>query len=93
LFLLLVVLLGIGTAFYTAVEGWSVVDSLYFCVSTLSTVGFGDLTPTKDESKLFTIVFLLIGVGVFVGIAGKLGRELLREPTRPVRDETDEAPN
>jgi hypothetical protein len=41
-FLVLVTLLG-GTIFYSLEEGWSVVDSFYFSVTTLTTVGLGDL--------------------------------------------------
>jgi len=69
---LLVALLAAGTLFYRQVEGWSVVDSLYFSVMTLSTVGYGDLAPAKDLSKLFTIVFALTGIGLFASFVGKL---------------------
>ena len=37
-----------GTFFYSSVEGWSVVDALYFCMMTLTTIGYGDLHPTRD---------------------------------------------
>ena len=61
---LVIVLLSIGTAFYHNLEGWSYVDSLYFSTTTLTTVGYGDLTPTHNISKLFTVVFILVGVGI-----------------------------
>ena len=35
-------------------EGWSVLDSIYFCVTTVATVGYGDVVPSRDASKLFT---------------------------------------
>ena len=34
-----------GTLFYWRFEDWTVIEALYFCVVTLTTVGFGDLTP------------------------------------------------
>jgi hypothetical protein len=74
-------LLGIGTLFYRQIEGWSWVDSIYFCVVTLATVGYGDLTPTTDTGKIFTIFYILMGVGVLVGFASKLMTGLLG--TRP----------
>lgn len=74
LFILLLAMLISGTVFYTTVEHWSVVDSLYFSVSTLSTVGYGDLHPTTTLSKVFTIFYLVLGVGVFVGLITKVAQ-------------------
>lgn len=54
----------IGMAFYSLVEGWSLIDSFYFTVIALSTVGFGDLVPSSEGSRLFTALYALVGVGV-----------------------------
>ena len=88
LLLIFALLLVLGTLFYTTVEDWSVIDALYFCVVSLGTVGYGDLAPETDEGKIFTIIYLLIGIGVFVALAGKFAAELLRERTASTeRDE------
>ncbi len=60
-------LLFVGTVFYCNAENWSILDSFYFCVSTLTTVGYGDLAPTTDASKIFTSFYILTGVGVLLG--------------------------
>jgi hypothetical protein len=69
-----VLLLG-GTIFYRQVEGWSWLDSFYFCVVTLATVGFGDLSPTTTLSKVFTIIYIFIGLSFFVSFINLLAKE------------------
>ena len=57
-------LLALGTIVYHYVEDWSWVDALYFSTVAVTTVGFGDLAPTTDGSKLFTVVYILTGIGI-----------------------------
>ncbi|CAM6087667.1 unnamed protein product [Calypogeia fissa] len=40
------------------------IDSLYFCVVTLSTVGYGDLVPSSTAGKLFTSLYVFVGFGL-----------------------------
>ncbi|MCB9261803.1 MAG: two pore domain potassium channel family protein [Flavobacteriales bacterium] len=56
-----------GSVFYHFVEGWGWVDSVYFSVVTLTTVGFGDLAPQTDMGKIFTIFYILVGIGIILG--------------------------
>ena len=51
-----IVLLLSGTLFYSHAEKWNILDSLYFCVMTMTTIGYGDLAPTSNLSKIFTII-------------------------------------
>ena len=59
------VTLALGTLVYRVAEDWSWIDSFYFCVITLTTIGYGDFAPTTDFTKLFTVLYALLGVGVF----------------------------
>ncbi len=57
-------LLLVGTIAYRLMEDWSWVDSLYFSVVAVTTVGFGDLAPTTDGAKLFTVFYLMSGITI-----------------------------
>ena len=46
------------------IEGWSILDSLYVSAQTVTTVGYGDLTPATRNGRIFSTVFMLAGVGV-----------------------------
>jgi voltage-gated potassium channel len=73
-FLVVITLLS-GTIFYTLHEGWSVVDAFYFSVTTLTTVGLGDLAPTTTLSKLFTVVYIFAGLGIILGFINTVAKE------------------
>jgi len=75
--LLVISLLIGGTLFYSLWEGWSLVDSLYFCAMSLATVGFGDLVPETDVGKLFTVVYVLGGIGTLVAFFTALTAKVL----------------
>ena len=54
-------------------EKWTVIDSIYFSVVTILTVGYGDLYPTTTAGRIFTSVFAMAGMtilGIFLGIVG-----------------------
>lgn len=50
--------IGFGTVIYHFVEGWSWLDSLYFSVITLTTIGYGDFSPQTDLGKIFTLLYI-----------------------------------
>ena len=55
-----------GTIFYWRAEDWTIIQALYFSVVTLTTIGYGDFTPTSAGTQIFTIIYILTGLGVFV---------------------------
>lgn len=54
----------LGTVVFHMVEGWSILDSLYVTAQTVTTVGFGDLTPRTTFGRIFATVFMVLGVGI-----------------------------
>ncbi|KAJ0980015.1 hypothetical protein J5N97_015489 [Dioscorea zingiberensis] len=72
--LLLLLYLSLGVLIYSfnpdgfsGIETHPVVDALYFCVVTLCTIGYGDITPLSPLTKILSCVFVLIGFG-FIGV-------------------------
>ena len=55
-----------GATFYHYVEGWRYLNAVYFSASTITTVGYGDITPQTDIGKIFTIFYLFTGVGIVI---------------------------
>ena len=60
------VVLILGSVVYHYLEGWEWIDCFYFSVITLTTVGYGDFSPQTSGGKLFTIVYIIIGIGIIL---------------------------
>lgn len=77
----------LGATIYRHLLHLSWVNAFYFCTTTLATVGYGDITPTTDASKIFTIFYIFIGIGIFASFASLLVRHasLRRELRRAKR--------
>eukprot|EP01031_Cornospumella_fuschlensis_P025027 gene25027-30231_t len=67
----------IGCAVYGELEGWNVATTLSFIVVTVTTVGYGYHTPGDDNSRLFTIFYIIFGLCfVFAMVMGFLEKQL-----------------
>ncbi|KAG6385275.1 hypothetical protein SASPL_154107 [Salvia splendens] len=67
---LLVIYLSLGVVIYSLIragfkgnETHPVVDALYFCIVTMCTIGYGDINPDSLATKLFSVLFVLVGFG------------------------------
>lgn len=65
-----------GTIFYSTVEGFTRIDALYFSIATLTTVGSATLEPTTDFGKIFTILYMITGIGVMLSLILKVSLQM-----------------
>ena len=75
LFFWVVIILIVGTLFFSQVEGWSLLDSLYFSVVSLATVGYGDLARETAAGRAFAIVYILFGLSLLATFVHMLAKE------------------
>jgi voltage-gated potassium channel len=67
----------LGTFLFRHLESWTLIQSFYFTVATLATVGYGDLHPTTDTSRLVTALVIVGGVSVALTALGVIGKAYL----------------
>ncbi len=60
----LAIVFGVGIVWYWLVEDFTLLESVYQTVVTLSTVGYEEVQPLDDSGRIFTIVFILAGIGL-----------------------------
>ena len=69
-----------GTLFYSSFEGWAKIDAFYFAVVSLIPTGVDtDLVPSTTGTKLFTVLYLIIGTGLMFALLVNLGRAIIKE--------------
>lgn len=74
---LLFVLILVGTLFFWLVEGKSFLQALAYAVGTLSMNSPYNLAPQKTISVIFNIVYIFIGVGVYIIFVMEAGRTII----------------
>lgn len=82
-----VLALGVGTVVYRILEDWSWVDSFYFSAVALTTVGFGDLSPTTDASKLFTVFYIFSGISLIGALLNEFTKRQARRAAARAADD------
>ena len=55
----------------------SLLDAVYFSVATMTTVGYGDITPHSVAGKILVILMMMIGAGFFVSYTAVLSSSMM----------------
>ncbi|MDO8511365.1 MAG: potassium channel family protein [Nanoarchaeota archaeon] len=66
-----------GTLIFHRLEAWSWVQAFYFSVATITTVGYGDLHPTTDLSRIVVSLYIISGVSISLVSLTVIGSSLL----------------
>ena len=73
------VLISVGTVGFYVIGGdeWSLIDSFYMTIFTITTVGFGEVHPLNDLGRLWTSFIIVFGVSGFLYMLSEIGAELV----------------
>ncbi|TCI53334.1 two pore domain potassium channel family protein [Exiguobacterium sp. SH1S21] len=82
-----------GTLFYSRFEDMRWLDALYFSVITLTTIGYGDFVPTTDIGKVFTIGYVITGVGIMVGFITQVFNHLQQARVEEIKNKRKTPPS
>lgn len=81
--LLTILLFGIAGTYIIGQHGGfnvkinNLLDATYFTIVTLSTIGYGDIYPVTPTAKIFVIVLIIVGLGVFLGAIAAITGEFM----------------
>lgn len=68
-------------------EGWTPITSLYFAMTTASTVGYGDCAPTSRKMRLLSLAFIPLAVISLGEILGRIAGYFIRKETNKAERE------
>jgi hypothetical protein len=77
----------IGALLFHWLEGWGWLDSFYFVIVTLTTIGYGDFSPTMPITKLITIFYALNGAAILLLLLDTIRRVREQRLVGDVEDE------
>jgi voltage-gated potassium channel len=96
---LLAAVLVVGTAGYVVIEGWNIFDALYMTITTVTTVGYGEIHPLSPAGRVFNIGVIVFGVATVLYtfsflmarlVEGDLPERWIRRRRKRMLDELDQ---
>lgn len=92
-FLTVLFLIAGGTTIFHILEGWSIATSFYFSIVTLFTIGYGDLHPTTELSRVITAFYILFGVGTTLTAITVIATDRINKLANTMRNRSDTGKN
>lgn len=75
--MILVFYIALGAVLFHRVQQWGILESLYFCFTSLGTIGFGDLAPKGNVAQYAAAAYILIGMAVVAMCFSLIQTELI----------------
>jgi voltage-gated potassium channel len=75
---MIVAVLIVGTLGFHFIEGWPLLESAYVATQTVTTVGYGDITPQTHTGRIFSLIFMLLGVGTVLYGLTQIARSVIQ---------------
>lgn len=66
-----------GGAAFAAVEKVSVGNGIYWAITTMATVGYGDITPHTTEGKIVAVFVMFVGIGTATLVIGAVAQRFV----------------
>ncbi|KAJ2773526.1 Potassium channel [Coemansia nantahalensis] len=63
--IVVVVWIGIGGFVWSKIESWDIITSVMFCMITVTTIGYGNISPTKTYSRILQLIYGPLGILMF----------------------------
>lgn len=79
-----------GGAAFASVEKLPVGDGIYWAITTMATVGYGDIHPTTPEGKVIAITVMLVGIGFAALVVGAIADRFIRPQVHEVEATDDD---
>ena len=80
-----------GAAFASVEQGYSTAEGVYWALTTMTTVGYGDLSPITPEGKAIAVVVMLVGIGFIAILTGAIAERFIAEEIEEEAEQLDEA--
>uniref|UniRef100_A0A1B0CM84 Putative potassium channel subfamily protein k member 2 n=1 Tax=Lutzomyia longipalpis TaxID=7200 RepID=A0A1B0CM84_LUTLO len=75
--MILICYISLGAVLFHKIQQWGVLESLYFCFASLSTIGFGDLSPQSHLAQYIASGYILVGMAVVAMCFSLIQSELI----------------